>query len=79
MTVTVAMLSANTGRWLARRVGATGRNGLGENASQVNTERIEDAAGAVLRRRMGTIDALVDAARADRIYAFMRPYLEALV
>ncbi|MFH2009260.1 MAG: type IV toxin-antitoxin system AbiEi family antitoxin domain-containing protein [bacterium] len=32
-----------------------------------------------LQRRMGTIDELVDAARADRIYAFMRPYLEALV
>jgi hypothetical protein len=31
-----------------------------------------------LRKRRGTIDALVDAARADRIYAFMRPYLEAL-
>jgi len=31
-----------------------------------------------LRKRKGTIDALVDAARADRIYAFMRPYLEAL-
>ncbi len=32
-----------------------------------------------LRKRIGTIDMLVDAARADRIYAFMRPYLEALV
>jgi predicted transcriptional regulator of viral defense system len=31
-----------------------------------------------LRRRNGSIDALVEAARADRIYAFMRPYLEAL-
>lgn len=31
-----------------------------------------------LRKRKGTIDALVEAARADRIYAFMRPYLEAL-
>ncbi|MCX5742528.1 MAG: AbiEi antitoxin N-terminal domain-containing protein [Proteobacteria bacterium] len=31
-----------------------------------------------LRKRKGSIDALVDAARADRIYAFMRPYLEAL-
>jgi predicted transcriptional regulator of viral defense system len=31
-----------------------------------------------LRNRKGSIDALVDAARADRIYAFMRPYLEAL-
>jgi predicted transcriptional regulator of viral defense system len=31
-----------------------------------------------LRKRKGTIDALVDAARADRIYPFMRPYLEAL-
>jgi len=31
-----------------------------------------------LRQRKGSIDALADAARADRIYAFMRPYLEAL-
>jgi predicted transcriptional regulator of viral defense system len=32
-----------------------------------------------LRTRSGSIDALVEAARADRIYTFMRPYLEALV
>ncbi|HET8937492.1 MAG TPA: type IV toxin-antitoxin system AbiEi family antitoxin domain-containing protein [Polyangiales bacterium] len=32
-----------------------------------------------LKKRKGSIDALVDAARADRIYAFIRPYLEALV
>ncbi len=31
-----------------------------------------------LRKRKGSIDSLVEAARADRIYAFMRPYLEAL-
>lgn len=31
-----------------------------------------------LRKRRGGINALVEAARADRIYAFMRPYLEAL-
>lgn len=31
-----------------------------------------------LRMRKGSIDALVAAARADRIYAFMRPYVEAL-
>lgn len=31
-----------------------------------------------LRKREGSIDANVDADRADRIYAFMRPYLEAL-
>ncbi|HET7506032.1 MAG TPA: type IV toxin-antitoxin system AbiEi family antitoxin domain-containing protein [Kofleriaceae bacterium] len=31
-----------------------------------------------LKKRKGSIDALVVAARADRIYAFMRPYLEAL-
>jgi predicted transcriptional regulator of viral defense system len=31
-----------------------------------------------LKKRAGTIDALVEAARADRIYPFMRPYLEAL-
>lgn len=32
-----------------------------------------------LRKRKGSIDALVEAARAARIYAFMRPYLEAVV
>jgi predicted transcriptional regulator of viral defense system len=32
-----------------------------------------------LKTRKGSIDDLVDAARADRIYTFMRPYLEALV
>ena len=32
-----------------------------------------------LRKRKGSVDTLIDAARADRIYAFMRPYLEALV
>jgi len=31
-----------------------------------------------LRKRKGSINALVEAARAARIYAFMRPYLEAL-
>jgi predicted transcriptional regulator of viral defense system len=31
-----------------------------------------------LKNRKGSIDALVEAARADRVYAFMRPYLEAL-
>jgi predicted transcriptional regulator of viral defense system len=31
-----------------------------------------------LRKRKGSVDALVEAARADRIYAFMRPYLEAV-
>jgi predicted transcriptional regulator of viral defense system len=31
-----------------------------------------------LRKRRGSIDALVEAARVDRIYAFLRPYLEAL-
>ena len=31
-----------------------------------------------LRKRKGSVDALIDAARADRIYPFMRPYLEAL-
>jgi predicted transcriptional regulator of viral defense system len=31
-----------------------------------------------LGKRKGSIDALVEAARADRIYALMRPYLEAL-
>ena len=31
-----------------------------------------------LRKRPDSVDALVEAARADRIYALMRPYLEAL-
>jgi hypothetical protein len=31
-----------------------------------------------LRRRQGSIDDLVAAARADRIFTFMRPYMEAL-
>lgn len=31
-----------------------------------------------LKKRMGSIDALVEAARADRVYALIRPYLEAL-
>jgi hypothetical protein len=31
-----------------------------------------------LKKRKGSIDTLVAAARADRIYALMRPYLEAL-
>ena len=31
-----------------------------------------------LRKYRGGIDALVEAARADRVYTFMRPYLEAL-
>lgn len=31
-----------------------------------------------LRKRSGTVDAVVEAAQADRIYTFMRPYLEAL-
>lgn len=32
-----------------------------------------------LKTRKGSIDELVEAARADRIYVFMRPYLEALI
>lgn len=32
-----------------------------------------------LKMRKGSIDELIEAARADRIYTFMRPYLEALV
>lgn len=31
-----------------------------------------------LRKSKGSIDALVEAARADRICSFMRPYLEVL-
>ncbi len=42
---------------------------------------LEVALGALkdyLKTRKGSIDALVESGRADRIYAFMRPYLEAL-
>ena len=31
-----------------------------------------------LRKRAGSVDAIVEAARADRVYTLMRPYLEAL-
>lgn len=31
-----------------------------------------------LKQRKGSVDALVEATRADRIYAYLRPYLEAL-
>ena len=41
---------------------------------EVALEALQD----YLRKRSGSIDAVVAAARADRIYAFMRPYLEAL-
>jgi len=37
-----------------------------------------DALRDYLRRYRGGMDALVEAARADRVYARMRPYLEAL-
>ena len=32
-----------------------------------------------LRKHRGGMNALVDAARADRVYAFMRPYMEAVI
>jgi predicted transcriptional regulator of viral defense system len=44
----------------------------------VGTEVALAALKDYLKKRTGSIDALVAAARADRIYAFMRPYLEAL-
>jgi predicted transcriptional regulator of viral defense system len=44
----------------------------------VGLEVALDALRDYLRKRAGTIDALVEAARADRIHPFMRPYLEAL-
>lgn len=31
------------------------------------------------RKRAGTVDALIDAAKADRVRNVMRPYIEALV
>lgn len=31
-----------------------------------------------LAKRKGSVDALIEAARADRVHAFMRPYIEAL-
>ena len=44
----------------------------------VGLEVALDALKDYLKTRTGSIDELVEAARADRIYAFMRPYLEAL-
>ncbi len=44
----------------------------------VGLEVALEALRAYLKQRKGSIDALVEAARSDRIYAFMRPYLEAL-
>jgi hypothetical protein len=44
----------------------------------VGLEVALDALKDYLKKRKGSIDALVDSARADRIYPFMRPYLEAL-
>jgi predicted transcriptional regulator of viral defense system len=32
-----------------------------------------------LRKRKASVDELVESARADRVYAFMRPYIEAVV
>ncbi len=32
-----------------------------------------------LKKRKGDIDALVEAARTDRVYPLIRPYLEAMV
>jgi hypothetical protein len=37
-----------------------------------------DALRDYLKQHRGGIDALVEAARADRVYTRMRPYLEAL-
>jgi predicted transcriptional regulator of viral defense system len=45
----------------------------------VGLETALDALKDYVRKRKGTIDALVEAARADRIHAFVRPYIEALV
>jgi predicted transcriptional regulator of viral defense system len=44
----------------------------------VGTEVALSALKDYLKKRKGSIDALVAAAQADRIYAFMRPYLDAL-
>ncbi len=45
---------------------------------QVGLEVAIAALKGYLKQRKGSIDKLVAAARADRIYPFMRPYLEAL-
>lgn len=45
----------------------------------VGLEVAMEALKDYLDKRPQTIDALVDAAKADRVYTFMRPYLEALV
>ena len=52
----------------------TARRELAHGALEVALAALKD----YLRKRKGSIDALVEAARADRIYAFMRPQLEAL-
>jgi predicted transcriptional regulator of viral defense system len=45
---------------------------------RVGIEVALEALKDYLKNRKGSIDALVAAAQADRIYAFMRPYVEAL-
>jgi len=45
----------------------------------VSLEVALEALKDYLRERKGSVDALGEAARADRIYAFMRPYIESLV
>lgn len=44
----------------------------------VGLETAMDALRDYLRKHRGGMDALVEAARADRVYTVMRPYLEAL-
>jgi predicted transcriptional regulator of viral defense system len=45
----------------------------------VGLEVAIDALKEYLRKRKGTVDALLAAARADRIYGVIKPYVEALV
>ena len=53
------------------------RTASATDATSGSTSRSRRSATTSARAR-GSMDALVEAARADRIYAFMRPYLEAL-
>lgn len=47
--------------------------------NRVGLEVALEALRDYLRNRRGKVDDLVDAAKADRVYSVMRPYIEALV
>ena len=45
----------------------------------VGLEVAIEALKECLRKRAANVDELVEAAHADRVYTFMRPYIEAVV